>query len=72
MELTLPKTWFITINTAGQRLSATILRGSRNSFNSSDFDPKKLESDEYIKKLQDMTQIQLIKRILNLEEYQVA
>ena len=72
MELTLPKTWFSTINTAGQRLSATILRGSRNSFNSSDFDPKKLESDEYIKKLQEMTQKQLITKILNLEEYQTA
>ena len=72
MELTLPETWFSTINTAGQRLSATILRGSKNSLNSNDFDPKKFESDEYIKKLQDMTQTQLIKRILNLEEYQVA
>ena len=70
MELTLPKTWFHSINRAGQKFSATIRRGNNNNqtLDSYNYDLKKTDPTEYIKYLQHMTQNQLIQKILMHEK----
>ena len=70
MEVTLPKTWFQSINRAGQKLSATIRRGNNDNqtLNSFNYDLKKTDPNEYIKYLKHMTQNQLIQKILMHEK----
>ena len=70
MEVTLPRTWFQSINRAGQKLSATIFRGNNydQTLNSNNYDLKKTDPTEYIKYLQHMSQNQLIQKILMHEK----
>ena len=74
MELTLPKTWFQMTNTARKRSSETNARGNKSDegLHSSNFVQNYSGSNGYIKKLQHMTQNELISKILQLEENQVA
>lgn len=66
MELILPKSWFKTIHTAGDNL----FRRNRKDrkMHSYDLNHKESGALEYIRKMQQMTQNQLITRILQLEE----
>ena len=70
MEIALPKTWFKSINRAGEKLSATIHRrdNDNQTLNSINYDLKKADPTEYIKYLQHMTQNQLIQKILVYEK----
>ena len=66
MELTLPKAWFKTIHSVGDN----IIRGNKKSkaLHPYDLNHKKSDAIEYIRKLQQMPQNQLIETIMNLED----
>ena len=65
MELTLPKAWFKTIHSVGDNL----IRGNKSkALHPYDLNHKKSDAIEYIRKLQQMPQNQLIETIMHLED----
>ena len=66
MELTLPKTWFKSIHSVGDNL----IRGNKKSkaLHPYDLNHKQSGAIEYIIKLQQTPQNQLIEKILQLED----